>query len=323
MKNALIVLSLIILLAGAVYFKNTSGGSVDKNKLKTEILPKVLDKLVSPGTKYTIAEIKETNNIYEVTLALGEGANAKKYTSYITKDGKIFFTSGIKIEELNKPTPKPEAKKTVSCADLKKTDKPLLTAFVVSECPYGIQMQRVFKKALNELSTLADYLEIRYIGDITNGKITAMHGDKEAQENLKQICIREEQKEKYWNYLSCYMQEGKTDECLGTAGIDTSALESCTTDPNKGLKYAKTDFDLANKYGVSGSPTLLINDQIVSEFDFGGRNANAVKEIVGCSFKTKPEAFQKELTKTDVAVAFSKTDDATQNAGASASCATQ
>jgi hypothetical protein len=33
---------------------------------------------------------------------------------------------------------------------------------------------------------------------VKNGKIASMHGDEEAKENLRQICIREEQKDKYW-----------------------------------------------------------------------------------------------------------------------------
>ncbi|MCL4387021.1 hypothetical protein M1307_01325, partial [Patescibacteria group bacterium] len=258
---------------------------------------------------------------------IGKEGAAQKYTSYITKDGKLFFTSGVKIADLKNP-PQAQAANTpqkLTCSALDKSaEKPSLTAFLVSNCPYGLQMQRVFSKALGELSDLSANLDIRYIGSIENDKIISMHGDVEAQENLKQICIREEQQARYWNYVSCYMQEGKSEGCSATAGIDTQKLTSCTTDLNRGFKYAKADFDLGAKLGISSSPTLVLNGkQIVSEFDFGGRIPNAIKEIVGCSYKTKPDLFAKDISKDEVATAFSQTGTASSGNSGSGSNAAQ
>jgi hypothetical protein len=180
-------------------------------------------------------------------------------------------------------------------------------------------MQRVFKKAIEEAPGLSSYLDVKYLGSVDNNKITSMHGDKEAQENLNQICIREEQKDKYWDYLSCYMQEGKGEDCLTTAGVNSFQLKSCIDDTNKGLKYAKADFDLASKFSVGGSPTLLLNDkQTISEFDFGGRVPNAIKEIVCCANKEKPAFCAKDISKEEVAASFSKTDAAAAGSSNSA-----
>jgi hypothetical protein len=40
-------------------------------------------------------------------------------------------------------------------------------------------------------------MKARYIGTVSGTTITAMHGEAEAKENLRQICIREEQSTKY------------------------------------------------------------------------------------------------------------------------------
>lgn len=328
-KNILLLILLVVFFAAIFFLKNNLnlGGKGDLEKFRTQIIPEAVKKIVdNPSTQFTINNIKETNGVYEFELSLGSGQQTQKYTSYITKDGKILFASGIKLDVLGEktqaqPTTQQNEPKKLTCNDLTKAETPMLTAFVVAKCPYGLQMQRLLKKTIDELPQIAGNLEVRYIGSIENGKVTSMHGEEEAQENLKQICIREEQKDKYWNYVSCYMQEGKSDECLKTAGIDADGLSSCLSDQNKGLKYAKVDFDLANKLNISSSPTLLLNDkQTVSEFDFGGRIPNAIKEIVKCGFEKAPNEFQKDLTKEAVASSFSKTVSGASTTNTSANC---
>ena len=307
-RFSLYLIIIVLFIAAFFLFKKiTSGGA---SKMQTETIPNVVKKVLGSDTaKITISNLKKVSGVYEFDLTI----NGQKYHSFISADGKILFPSGQKIEELKTQATQTEAKK-LTCQDVTKSKTPSLTAFVVSNCPFGLQMQRVFNKAITEQSELGSYLNIKYIGSIENGKIVSMHGDVEAQENLKQICIREEQKEKYWPYVACYMQEGKSDECNTTAGIDTVQLNTCTSDNNLGLKYAKADFDLANRFQVSGSPSLLMNNkQIVSEFDFGGRNPNAIKQLVCCGSSEKAAFCSNEISKTDVAVSLSLTDDAVPN----------
>jgi len=326
--NKVLIFSVALLVLIALFlFKNIFGkGKIETLKNKT--IPDAVSKMIGGNTKVTINNLKDTSGVYEFELVLGEGSSAKKYISYVTKDGKIIFTSGIKLSDLsvNNNQTQTQAKK-LTCNDLTKAESAKLTVFIVSNCPYGLQMQRVFKKVLDEQPALAANLEVKYIGSIEGDKIVSMHGNTEAQENLKQICIREEQKEKYWPYVSCYMQEGKSEDCSTTAGIDTVSLKTCLTDKTKGIAYAKKDFDLAKKYQVTSSPTLLLNDkQIVSEFDFGGRVSNSIKQVVCCGSKTQGEYCKTDLSKDEMATAFSLTDAPQQQTPGvtnAANCATQ
>lgn len=321
---------LIILALAAVFlivkiFTMQSGASMTTLKEKT--LPDTIKKILgNSDQKFKINTIKETNGVYEFELEL-QGTTPQKYTSYITKDGKILFTSGIKLDDLNKQqnTTQPTPAKKASCNDLPKAEQPSLIAFVVADCPYGLQMQRVVKKALSEAPDLSSSLLVKYIGSVEKGKIISMHGDKEAQENLKQICIREEQPEKYWPYVSCYMQEGKSDECSTTAALNTTSLQACISEPKRGLAFAQKDFDAANAFKIGGSPTLLLNNkQIVSEFDFGGRNANSLKDIVCCASNSKSESCEKSLSTSEMATSYSLTEEVstTNNSGTAANCGT-
>lgn len=327
-KSIRILIVLLILSLILAFYSIKISNEKTLNSFKTKIIPEAIKK-VSPGLNFTVDNVKEVSGLYEFGLTIS-GNNASKYTSYMTRDGSILFIQGIKIASLGNTTAQASqnqtAQKKLTCSDLPKTEKPKLTAFVVSNCPYGLQMQRVLKTAINELPQLNSDIEVKYIGDVANNTITSMHGDKEAQENLKQICIRDEQPDRYWAYVNCYMKEGKTDECLTSSGIDTAKLNSCTQDTSRGLKYAKADFDLGKKLGVSGSPTLIVNDNFkVSEFDFGGRNPNAIKDIVACSYTNKPTGYNASLSKNDLAVSFSLTDTAAANSNntTAAGCGTQ
>jgi len=250
----------------------------------------------------TLVNVSEVSGLYKITLKINE----REYPSFVTKDGKILFPEGgIEMEKFVAQNPTPQPKKT--CEDLKKNEKPLLEAFVVSQCPFGLQMQRILNEIVKNIPSLAANIKVEYIGAIANGKITSMHGDEEAKENLRQICVREEQNDKYWSYIDCHIKEGKVNECLKSAGIDEGKLEECQKDPNRGLKYAQEDFKSEEKYKADASPTLILNGEAVSEFDFGGRTAEAVKTLLCCGFNQKPEFCNKKLTETQAAISLSPT----------------
>jgi hypothetical protein len=313
---------IIALLVGVVIVKMNRDRKVT---LVTKTIPEIVQKLGGALAKENpVTNIRSESGLYVFDLNIDANGTPQKFTSYITKDGKIFFTGGTKVSELGKTpaTAQQPAQAKLTCADVKKADAAKVTAYVVSNCPYGLQMQRLMNKAIGEQPALANIFDVKYIGAITDGKITSMHGDAEAQENLRQICIREEQKTLYWPYVGCYMKEGKTDACLAQVGVNTSNLTACTTDAKRGLAFAQKDFDLQAKYNVGSSPTLLVNDsQIVSESDFGGRTADALKQVACCGSTTAGAYCSKDLTKTDVATAFSLTEAAAAGGVAPANCA--
>jgi hypothetical protein len=146
-----------------------------------------------------------------------------------------------------------------------------------------------------------------------------MHGEEEATENLRQICIREEQSNKYWNYASCYMKAGDSSSCLLSAGVDSGKLSSCMSDTTKGIAYASEDFILNNKYGVSGSPTLMLGDAVVSETGFGGRSADAIKSIVCCASSSESSFCSQTLNTSPAATSFSQ-DYSSGNSTNTANC---
>ena len=291
-----------------------------------QIAKNAVDYINKNGLSQTPATLSgnatEASGLVKFKIKIG----ANEFDSWVTKDGKLLFPSAIAME--TKASASSQTTKASTAADLQKTDKPMLEAYVVSNCPYGLQMQRAIADAVKNVPSLAQYLKVRYMGSISNGQVSSMHDSDasgkavangpEAKENLRQICIREEQPTKYWNYVSCYMKKasgalpngmplGDTQGCLVSTGVDTAKLNSCMTDPSKGLAYAKEDFDLAAKYNVQGSPTLILGDATIDESGFGGRSSDGVKSIVCAASKTQPGFCSTKLNTVEAAASFSDT----------------
>jgi len=271
------------------------------------------------GQTASLENVKAVSGVYEFQLKLG----TQEYTSYVTKDGKYLFTSGIDM------TPSTSTPSTTSasaqapkqtCADLTKNEAPVLEAFVVAKCPYGLQMQRILSEVVKSIPEVAKYMKVEYIGEVSGNKVTSMHGDEEAQENLRQVCIREEQANKYWDYIACHIKKGDVDSCLTNAKIDKTILATCMKDTNKGLAYIQKDFERSNKFNATGSPTLILNEKDVSEFDFGGRTAEALKTVLCCGFNNQPSFCSQKLTTEQAASSFSETYNTSSDSSSSGNC---
>lgn len=189
----------------------------------------------------------------------------------------------------------------VDCADptcksewmcMEKRDKPEVDVFVMSHCPFGTQIEKGLLPVIDLFGDKAD-INIRFVD-------YAMHGKKELDEQLNQYCINEQSKEKYHAYLKCFLKEGKGEGCLKEAEVDEGKLKSCVSKADEKYGISKNfqdkstwkgrfppfnvHKDLARKYNVSGSPTLVINDVVAKT----GRSPKDIRDAICQGFKEKP-----------------------------------
>ena len=268
-----------------------------------------INKNLLNGQTAVLVSTSEESGLIKLKIKIDES----EFDSYATKDGKLLMPyKAINMDEsVEQPAQEQNTEATAesikqTCDTLEKTGSPVVEAYVVSKCPFGLQMQRVLADVVKSAPDLTKNIMVRYMGSISDGKITSMHGDAEAQENLRQICIRDEQRSKYWNYLSCHIKAGDVNNCLSSAGIDQNKLSGCISDKNRGLVYAKEDFDLNTKYDIKGSPTLVLNGANISESSFGGRTSEALKSMICCASNNKSEACSVALNTTQAATSFSE-----------------
>ena len=307
----------ILVVGGLIYANSNPGFSLAGLNIfgasNDQLAKKAIDYINSKGLAQSTASlvsVSEESGLVKIKIDIG----GEQFDSYVTKDGKLLFPQVLKMEEdksgttdTTATTQPTEEQIQQAIAEIQKTDNPMLEAYIVSRCPFGLQMQRMMADAVNSIPQLSQYIKVRYMGEVSGNTITAMHGEAEAKENLRQICIRDEQASKYWSYIACQMKSGDTAGCEKSTGIDSAKLNACTSAPSRGVAYAKEDFDLNAKYGVTGSPTLILGEKKVAEFNFGGRTSDAIKTIVCAAFNSQPSFCSQPLNTPQAASSFSET----------------
>ena len=199
----------------------------------------------------------------------------------------------------------PDCKNNWVC--MPKKEKPEVDLFVMSHCPYGTQIEKGILPVLRLLGDKIDF-NIRFV-------YYAMHGEIELKEQTLQYCIQKEYNDKYLDYLECFLKEGNTQECVEEVGLK-GKLDSCIQQVDKEFKITEKlndkstwmgnfppfdiDKELNEKYGVRGSPSLVINGVVASV----SRSPASLLNAVCTGFKDKPAECSENLSSTNPSAGF-------------------
>ena len=315
-----ISLVLLILLIVSLVFQFMPGGVTGMATLSTDeageqIMSFINEKLMQPGMEAELIGIEESNGIFEVELDVG----GQVFTSYLTKDAEIFFPQGYVLSELAAELDGADVATgdAPATAEAVKSDVPNIKMFVMTFCPFGQQAEDGLGPALE---VLGDYVEFEphfvIYSDYASRmgaswdafcwdeeeKYCSMHGIGELNEGVRQLCIYNDNPEKWWDYVNlinkqCSYQD--VDECWApiaeTVGLDASEVEACFDE--KGELLLKKELLLNQQFGVQGSPSVFINDASYS----GGRAPENYKEGICNSFNEAPDACEETLSTTGAA----------------------
>jgi hypothetical protein len=249
-------------------------------------LPEIIQPLAGGMQVAEIGKPKNVSGIYQFTLKFADYDT--EFTSSITKDGKLFFVEAIEVADLLQESTGGESSTVASaatCESLEKTDNPVLVAYVSSDCSHCKNAEVAIASAVEQAPSLADKIKLRYAGSIdSNGEVISYLGSSDAgTENLRQACIQAEQHATFWSYVGCMSDGGTTDSCISSAKVNTTQLTACMEDDSRGKAIIQADVDATSDHNIQGTPSFFLNDtQSVSDIDFGGRVADAYKQIVCC-----------------------------------------
>ncbi len=199
--------------------------------------------------------------------------------------------------------------KQLLCEGVAKTDKPNVKLFYMSYCPFG---QQAFKSLAQVAALFGDKVDIEphfviyenYQGGssdycLDNGKICSMHGIKELNEDIREACVYKYDQDKFWNYAVCVMNSCSLQEvdscwetCADKYSIDKNKIKSCFEE--EGITLMRAEKQLDQKYGATGSPTIILNEESYT----GGRSPEDFKQAICCGFNTPPEECAEELSQT-------------------------
>ena len=139
--------------------------------------------------------------------------------------------------------------------------------FIMSYCPYGVQwVSATLDPMINNLGAALDYKPYFIMQKGADGKLTAMHGQKEVDENLRMICIRDKWSVQKWlEYTRCFSAEIFNNReapkdwtfCAKQVGIDPAAVDACFK--TEAASLAEKDLQLVMKYNAGASPTAVYN----------------------------------------------------------------
>lgn len=326
-NNIFIWLIIIVAIIGAViFFQQKKGGNDGEakpvsEKVSKEVSAAALDliegQLVAPGTDVKIKKVTEESGLYKIELTVAD----QDLTSYLTKDKMKFIPQLIDVKELEEDKDESKEGQNAPVTEVQtKSDKPEVELFVMSYCPYGTQMEKGILPVLDELGNSID-MKLKFVD-------YSMHGEKEVKENMRQYCIQKNTPNKLNNYLKCFLagtsgSEEEAKACMTKLQINSAVVAQCekTLDAKYGILAALADksswvngqyppFNVNkeenDKYGVQGSPTLVINGEKIQS----GRDSASILKAVCSAFNEQPEACTKELSSVSPAPGFGTGVDA-------------
>jgi hypothetical protein len=200
------------------------------------------------------------------------------------------------------------------------SEKPIVELFVMSYCPYGLQIEKGLIPVLDTLNDSINF-SVKFCG-------YAMHGRIEINEQLTQYCIQREQIDKYLPYLRCFLADGNASGCLNLTGIDHAKLTGCTQSADSEYnitrdyynqttwfadRYPPFDIykDETEQYNIYSSPTLLVNGSIIDT----NRDPKSLLETVCAGFATRPASCDANLSDATPSPGFGFVDGGNNQSG--------
>ena len=265
------------------------------------------------GVDYSLKSAKAVR-AYELNISL----NGQNTVIYETGDGKYLLQPILEI---------PDKVEKQEESGIPKSDRPNVKLFVMSYCPYGLQMEKAVFPVIDLLGDKMNF-SINYVlysnyGNecLGNGSYCSMHGGYELEEDIRQHCIdRLYGDEMYHKYLRDFAfncsYENKTcwKSVVSELGLDEQKIDNCVANEETSLNWLASQRALNEQYGVRGSPTLIINGKTVSV----NRSPEAVKTAICSAFNNPPEECNQTLSAESTSPGFGSQSGA--DASAAAAC---
>ncbi len=145
-------------------------------------------------------------------------------------------------------------------------EKANLVFYVMSQCPYGTQVEEAIVPVLAEMGEAVNYKVEFIVSENEDGSFNSLHGEPEVKGNIVQLCVQENYNDKFVKFLSCMNKNPSNipdnwKDCAKENEINEAELEKCYTG-DEGKKLLSESAKKAEKVNAQGSPTIYINDNL-------------------------------------------------------------
>jgi predicted DsbA family dithiol-disulfide isomerase len=142
-------------------------------------------------------------------------------------------------------------------------DKVKLEFYIMSKCPFGVQVAQGIAPVLQEMGDYIDF-QMNYIVNEKDGKLTSMHGEPELKGDIIQLCAMKHYPDvkKYMGFIDCWNKNWRAipqgwEGCADQAGLDKGRIRSCA-DGKQGEDLLRESMKRAQAANASGSPTIFL-----------------------------------------------------------------
>ncbi|MFH1848975.1 MAG: hypothetical protein ABH879_02195 [archaeon] len=154
-----------------------------------------------------------------------------------------------------------------------------LDFYVMSQCPYGTQVEDAIKPVLNEMGDCIDFT-IDYIAAVTPDGFMSLHGQPEVDENIRQVCAMKYYPDTYMDYIVCQNRdimnaEANWEQCATDNGLDPGTISKCSGS-EEGTQLHTESIARSQAVGASGSPTIYLDDEAYR----GGRDSLSFQRAI-------------------------------------------
>lgn len=227
----------------------------------------------------------------------------------VSKDYKYFYAGaydfGTTISQMETARQQAANQTAAQAQGIPQSSNPQVLMFVMSYCPYGNQAEAGLVPVIQLLGDKATFEPVYIVYpsgnecvDNNGTKYCSLHGNSELWQDVREKIIFNIYGEKKWaEYVGRADSEctvASIDTCWATVADETGVNKTAVTAEFDASKFQILDREIAmtTQYGVSGSPTIMINGATFN----GGRTAQAYKDAICGAYTTAPAECSENVT---------------------------
>jgi protein-disulfide isomerase len=152
--------------------------------------------------------------------------------------------------------------------------------YIMSKCPYGVQVEDAIKPVLDKLGDSVDF-SINFIAqDLGSGTFQSLHGETEVSGNIVQLCAMKYEPKKYMDMIVCMNKDTSTipqnwEKCATDSKLDVTKIKACY-EGAEGKQLLSGSIQKSNARQAQGSPTMYINNQLYN----GARDPTSFQRVI-------------------------------------------
>jgi len=138
--------------------------------------------------------------------------------------------------------------------------------YVMSQCPYGTQVENEIAPVLKSMGDAVDFHLDFIVQETSPGVFQSMHGEKEVKGDIVQLCAMKYYSDdyKYMDFILCQNKNAASVDtnwvsCAQENGMDANKLKTCL-EGEEGKTLLRTSLQKTTDRQARGSPTMYIAD---------------------------------------------------------------